>query len=254
MPAEWFLVQYTHDLRRHEPRNVGVVVKAPDGWHLRFLGEREGGSVDGKRLKGLRLDRELYESWIDYYRRQASADTWDDAVRLQERRPNNFAIAPGGIQLADKDDWPAFATGLFTELVSDPTAKPSDDFDAKVRKLLRAADLHPDENVELEGLWTPGGAIHKIKFDFGFENGRRSVIEKVPLRDSSVYSFKGRRDAVQLRDNRTQFVAISEWSGDDSEEKLDELLHPLEEIADTINLRATDAVDQLHEALSLRGK
>lgn len=250
--AEWFLIQYTHDLRRHEPRNVGIAVNSPAGWHLRFVGERPDGGFDGHKLKSFKLERDYFESWVKYYRRSAESDTWEDALTLQQRRPHNFTISSGGVQLETETNWQDFTARLFGELVADPAPKPGDDFDSRVRKLFRAANITPQENVELEGLWTPGGPVHRIRFDFGVQHGQGGgIIEKVPLRDTPVFSFKGRRDAVQLRDPRTKFIAITEWTGRESEDKMDALLHPLEEIAQTINLEDSTAADQLVEALAL---
>jgi hypothetical protein len=251
MPAPWFLVQYTHELRRHEPRNVGVALKDPSGkWHLRFLGETSDQSVDGNKLRGLKLNKALFESWIAFYRRKAADDEWDDVLVFQSEKPTNLTIRSSGVHLQDEDDWDSFTQQLFAEMVDD-RPREANDLDAKIRRLLERAGLRPDERVPLRGKWDPKGAEQDIIFDFAVpEATHPKIMAKVAFQSSSVHAFKGRVDAVHRVTPTAKFVAFTSFSGQ-NEEKLDELLMPLEAGAHPIDVDDVRAPNDLRDFFHL---
>jgi hypothetical protein len=251
MPAPWFLVQYTHELRRHEPRNVGVALKDPSGqWHLRFLGETVDLGIDGYRLRGLKLNKRLFESWIRFYRRKAASDEWEDVLAFQSEKPTNLTVRSAGVHLKDESDWHRFTQQLFSELVDDPHRE-TNDLDAKIRRLLQRAGVRPDERVQLRGKWDPKGAEQEILFDFAIPEAKQpSVMAKVAFQPSSVHAFKGRVDAVHRVTPTAKFVAFTSFSGQ-NEEKLDELLMPLEAGAHPIDVDDAHAPEDLRDFFHL---
>lgn len=49
MDAMWHLIRYTADMRRKEPRNVGVAVSVGDAWSVKLFAVDEAGNIDGRR-------------------------------------------------------------------------------------------------------------------------------------------------------------------------------------------------------------
>lgn len=118
MPATWYLVQYTADLRRHEPRNIGLALTDGAHWYLHFRGVDDLGRVDARQIRGWGISRETYQSWVDYFHRKALQGAWEEALTLQQRKPSNFSVVSGGMLLAEESDWELEAKQLFSELVT----------------------------------------------------------------------------------------------------------------------------------------
>lgn len=251
MAAPWFLVQYTHEIRRHEPRNVGVALKDPNGqWHLRFLGETAGQGVDGYKLRALKLNKALFESWIDFYRRKAARDEWDEVLAFQAEKPTNITVRSAGVHLREENDWDDFTQQLFAELVDERHREPND-MDAKIRRLLKRAGVVPAERVPLRGKWDAKGAEQEILFDFAIPNSPDpQIMARVSFQSSSVHAFKGRVDAVHRVTPRAQFVAFTSFSGH-NEDKMDELLMPLEAGAHPIDVDDDKAANDLRDFFHL---
>ena len=91
--ASWHLIQYMTDPQRREPRNVGLAVETPEGWLLKFIAEDSDGHVSGQKLRSQRVKKDVYESWIKYYRRKAIEGKWDEVQQFHSRRPGNFTTA-----------------------------------------------------------------------------------------------------------------------------------------------------------------
>lgn len=251
MPANWYLIQYTHDLRRHEPRNVGVAVHGSDSWHFRFAGEDEKGIIHGKKLRARNLDRELFESWVKFYKRQAADGRWADVLNEQGRIGGNFRIAPGGIRLLDDDPWHTVADSLFHELVGGETegnGHPS--LKETVRTLLAQAAIVPEEGIQLDGRWSDTSRPVQIPFEFGYQNGRYHAMEPISHSRKSVTDLKARIDAVNRAGKKPNFVVFysSEMSGERS--LSDDFLMPIEEDAFSVDVDdQARAVSDLQEMM-----
>lgn len=109
-----FLVaKYVPDMRRMEPRNIGVVV-----WHngvlqAKFLGEQDNRIATPPSFS---TDTHAYREWIGYWRRQASKDELcaSSGARIRRDSPDfldalaecskkQFLLVDGGEVLADID-------------------------------------------------------------------------------------------------------------------------------------------------------
>ncbi|MGM0930411.1 MAG: hypothetical protein ACQEXN_11965 [Actinomycetota bacterium] len=245
MAARWYLIQYTHELRRHEPRNVGVAVEDPEGrWHLKFLGETQDSTIAGNRLRGLKLDKDLFTSWVQFLRRKAAAREWEDVLNFQAEKPTNISVRNAGIHLLEERDWESFTDQLFSEMVDD-RQRDANDLDAKIRRLLTRARVAPKERVRLLGKWKDDGIEQEITFDFAIPNSPEpQIMAKVAFQSSSVHAFKGRVDAVHRVAPRAKFVAFTSFQSQ-NEDKAEELLMPLEAGAHPIDVDAEDAPEEL---------
>lgn len=118
--ATWYLVRYTKDPLRREPRNVGIVVRTSDGqWLCRFLGrDHTSGKVDGRTLPlHLGIDVDIYRQWIEYFTSKMSDDAWNDALTLGKRRRYSYGVELGGHTHHTPADWAGYLNHLFTAMV-----------------------------------------------------------------------------------------------------------------------------------------
>lgn len=117
MEATWHLIQYTADMRRKEPRNVGVAVEVDGQWAVRmFAVDPLSRSVDGRALRKFGLSKEGYSAWVEYYTDMILAGRWERILRVQQRRASEFRLTVGGHMRAtgSAND---VATRLFADLV-----------------------------------------------------------------------------------------------------------------------------------------
>lgn len=112
--ARYLIAQYTSDLMRKEPRNVGVMVEKGTEKAAQFLGETEPGSIDGRRTRSLNAP-DVYAQWVEYWRGQLTAGPLED---LLHEAPEHYRIIRGGRILdAGEDSAERVAEYLFTRLV-----------------------------------------------------------------------------------------------------------------------------------------
>lgn len=247
MGATWYLLQYTADLRKHEARNMGVLVDSPEGWHMRFTALRSDGKVDGRKLRAFHVDKHVYQSWVDYYSRRAMAGQWDEVEAYQRRRGGNFRVIKAGLHLRPEESWSVFTEVLFQELVHQPSGE-RNSLEDRVRAILTKALVPAEEEVELPGKWRDDDEEVLIPFDFGVTREHYQVMELVAAQPTSVLGLKARIDAVTRVDPQTELVAFVSHGAYKSESALDKALRPLEAVAHAIDIDDEDrAADQLRE-------
>jgi hypothetical protein len=116
MPASYWIAKYVEDPFRNEPRNVGILVSAPDGVAARFAGERDDGSIDGRRLQSFKF-ADVYKQWIQYWREQIEAENFEDIMRATT---SNYYVSYGGeVSDTGADGAEAICKFLYGLLVSD---------------------------------------------------------------------------------------------------------------------------------------
>lgn len=248
MHAEWFLIQYTADLRKHEPRNVGIALTAGDEWHLRFRGEDHNGKIHGHQIRGLGLSKDIYASWVDYFRRKARSNQWQTAMTLQSRKPSNFSVVSGGIILEQQGRWEFEASKLFTELVPQPERSANSTLDL-AHAVFRTAGIDPAENVILPGRWEPDGAQVDIEFNFGLGKQSLMPLEAVSPTVGSIMRFKAQIDAITRVATPKVIIAMMPLSRIDRD-RHDELLRPVERSAHVLDLDRSDASEELLAVIS----
>jgi hypothetical protein len=79
-PVHYLVAKYVLDLRRMEPRNIGVIVWAGGAVGARFLAERseQPGEVDGRSVAAFVTSPNAYKQWVRFWRRELDKP----AVRL----------------------------------------------------------------------------------------------------------------------------------------------------------------------------
>ena len=124
----WYLVQYTPDMRRREPRNVGLVATDGAGWVVRMVGvDPPGtsgagtigvGTIQAGALRRLGLTKPDYEPWVRYYTETLGEGGIERVIASQRRRPTEFRVIAGGEEEL-RGSHGAHADSLFAELVAD---------------------------------------------------------------------------------------------------------------------------------------
>jgi hypothetical protein len=132
-PRPQFLIaKYAPDLRRMEPRNIGVIVWSQNGVAARFLGETSGGDLVVPRQAGVR-SANAYRQWIEFWRgkltrgfirkksgAKVGIDQPEFLEELRKKSKRQYMLVDGGYfakQLASTDIGDA-ADELFSELVA----------------------------------------------------------------------------------------------------------------------------------------
>jgi hypothetical protein len=149
MNARFVVAKYIPDLRRMEPRNIGVVVWSDGRTAARFLGEDDALPPH----LGVR-DKSNYREWITSWKNQLAkpvleTDRGETVKRsdpafldvLREWSRKNYVLVDGG-EVADKsshEDLGVIAEYLFSELVSLGETKAEREHEYQV---LRAASTH----------------------------------------------------------------------------------------------------------------
>jgi hypothetical protein len=104
MRTEWVVAKYMPDLRRREPRNIGVVLRHGDQVLARVVGEKADGRIDGRILRGWGvISAENYRAWVAYWR-HALLTTSDVRELLQPRADQDFVLERGGERLLGGED------------------------------------------------------------------------------------------------------------------------------------------------------
>lgn len=122
--ARWYLCKYVPDVRRNEPRNVGVVLYVGGKAYPRFMEERDR-LPDGGRLRDLVGSVDNYRAWVESWTYLASHPNGEQLL-LRRRAGDAFFVEAGGERLAgdDPEDPAGFADRLFKELVTERPEKP----------------------------------------------------------------------------------------------------------------------------------
>lgn len=119
---QWYLAKYTPDLRRREPRNVGVIVFVGGRVLSRFLGEdaQDPEKIDGRTVRHQVGSTHNYKDWIHFWRVSAAKGPNEIPGR---RSADNYYLERGGQQVAGSTvDPEALMARLYAELVSDGRA------------------------------------------------------------------------------------------------------------------------------------
>lgn len=114
--AKYWVARYIEDPIRNEPRNVGVIVEANGVWAARFAGERDDGTVDGRKLQNFKY-ADVYRQWLQYWRERVEAG--DIADVLAATTSNYLVVSGGEVSEVGGDDANSVARFLYDLLVSD---------------------------------------------------------------------------------------------------------------------------------------
>lgn len=252
MTTTWYLVRHVPDLRRKEPRNVGVVLSSPDGWQSRFLGENDAGEIETKQLRPYRdINLDVYRSWISYFKRKASDDRWRDVERLQSKRRSNYYAELGGQEFDTQEPIESLLDRLYLDLVVPPgttadsgaptagTNRIADRLREGARRIFRATGVTPLENTQVSGKF--GDRSIPINFGFRYDNGQPHLMDiavhrqKIEHAAADARELSARMLAAREADVASSFLAFYS-STDFPADRLEEIIVPLEEVAHCIDI------------------
>ena len=232
----FLIAKYAPDLRRMEPRNIGVIVWNEGTVAAKFLGE------SGDSLRRLHLNSpRVYREWIDFWRCEINKPKLRLATRGEVERASpefvdailstsrqNYMLVDGGFLLESLpvSETENLATDLFKEFVEEPSKQPAVDPFASQR-LRRAADtlLKQAELSKSKDFMTPfdwlcpiRGTKQHFKFDYALHDGTPySLMERVTLAKlqsvtSTVFMFDAMLQANPLRLTKDKCVAFVQAS------------------------------------------
>ncbi len=176
--VEWLVAKYMPDLRRREPRNVGIVAFVNGEVRLRFKGEQPDGSVES-RPAGIN-EPEAYRAWVDYWHHlAATTPTTEDW--FHRRGFDNYWLERGGRLLSDEEVDPSeFVNQLYAELVDSAS---HDDHDWKladrVDVLIREANLPGNENFHTPFKIQAEVTGETYTYPYAYVNGHRAVAARI---------------------------------------------------------------------------
>jgi hypothetical protein len=196
-----FVAKYIPDVRRWEPRNVGVFVEERGGFESRFFGEVQPGVTDHRTTRHVVNDPEVYDEWVSYWRRATTIE------ELAQRQVANYWVAEAGeVWLAEEDtDAATIADRYYRELIAEPPEEREVALERRVERLLRDSGVLGSEafqrDVEIESDPRKLPERQRYKFPYAVENGRLTVGQRVsfhvPYFNDALWKFTHVRDEIR---------------------------------------------------------
>ncbi len=197
MTARWYTAKYVRDIRRNEPRNVGVVLCVDGRVWSRFLGEQNG-RIDGNKIRWLGSP-DNYRIWVNFWREMLSehADN-PERVLLQGRPSSNYYVEQSGERISGTiDDPERFIEELYDVLVN--RGRPEDasssvqEHSESVLQKLNVWD-RVERNVLL---------VHKdhVRYDYRINNTFAHLMRVVPIGSPSEISWERAKAAAHTFEN-----------------------------------------------------
>lgn len=115
MTAKYWVAKYVDDPVRNEPRNIGVIASKFGRHAARFLGEREDGQFDARRLGAKLRYADVYSQWLVYWREQIAAGNTE---ALLSASPNYYVIEGGEVSDTGDDTPEQVCQFLYSMIVS----------------------------------------------------------------------------------------------------------------------------------------
>jgi hypothetical protein len=174
--AEWLVAKYMRDLRRREPRNVGVVVFANNETRMRFLGQRPDGSINARHAAV--GEPEVYRGWIDYWRYLAATHV-EQAGWVQQRPFENYWLERGGALLsADDVDPDLLLHDLYADLVEE-TETGDWRLADQISRLIEEAGLSRSEHFHRNFTIRAERTGESYDYPYAYVNDHRAVAAQI---------------------------------------------------------------------------
>ncbi|MGY2036599.1 hypothetical protein ACW9HF_15055 [Nocardia gipuzkoensis] len=257
MDAMWHLIQFTPDMRRKEPRNIGVAVAVDGQWAIKLYAVDSHGQINGRALRRFGLTKDGYSGWVGYYTDMILDGSWEQVIRSQRRHPTEFRLVTGGY-VRSNGNAHEVAEELYAELVvreeqhSEPWAKL---LRQRVETALAMAEISPEPEPEVPAVWGAAPAADEqdtVKFDYQYTNGQLHLMDRLQLHQATVDNskiiareFHARVNAARTAGAARSFIAF--YSGEALNEMgSDSMLTPIFKVARTVDVdRADVAADEL---------
>lgn len=235
MNARWYIAKYMDDLRRREPKNVGVLLFTDRGVQARFRGDT-GDKIDGRLVRGTFGSLTNYKAWVAYWKAVAAENKVADL--LKRRAADNYFVELGGERVWGNEsvEPQVFADQLFHELVDDkPDLAIELDATHPVKRAFARLKITDKvkENPAPIIAEINRGVRDSLYFDYRYDNGITALMREVyvpkdagnirALRDklhSTAWTFE---QALKV-DARARMVALLSWGeGVDPQESIEYL-------------------------------
>lgn len=218
--------KYIPNLRRQEPRNVGVALIHSTGVHARFVGEGLPGDIDLRTVRPLIGDTGAYEQWVDYWRyhveqgNASNGENASDALKeLINSSRNNYIVVPGGRVLvpgAEDKDPNTLLSFLYNEVVEtedEPPLNVKIDLERTAAQLVKASGISRSPLFQQSPkimVLNRKGVREKITPDYLIINRNYNVLESVSLHMTSESSARRALDATQYMYEKLEVHAKNE--------------------------------------------
>jgi len=184
-----FLVQHIDDPRRHEARNVGVIISDSRGLAYRLIDpDEEHPSLRYRQALASVAADETYPAWFAYWTRALERGT-EGLDEIIARQKATFPVIEAGRMKGDVlGDLASLTRRYFDELVLPqsssyvgPGKKPPEERMLRAAGVMGSPHFHRDYEVSAVGLNIAVGlkVPLKLTFPYAWENGHLAVIEKV---------------------------------------------------------------------------
>jgi hypothetical protein len=257
MSTEWLVAKYMPDLKRREPRNVGVMLRVGHRTLSRFAGERAGGGIDGRFLRGRVADVDTYRAWVNFWR-HAVEDAGSLREVMQPTGDENYAVEYGGERLLGSDAREAedMLDYLYATLVEELPEKEALSVAQLSENVLGRLDI-ADKVERGYRLNIPHERFtDRVRFDYRYVNRRPHLMQQVSLTLSDERSWDVAHAAAWSFEKAhgaevdTSLIALVKQRQADDD--LERQLLLLEEQAAVVDVGETErATENLRELLQL---
>lgn len=256
--AEWLVARYVPDLRRREPRNMGVVLKMGDHLLSRFLGERDTGRIDGRRVHAFVNSVDNYKAWVSYWQSVASGDGKDLLALTGQRGDDSYFLEYGGERVfgSERTDPNDMLDYLYSVLVEEMPEPDTLNVKQLSENVLAKAGVRervtPDYRLSLS-------PTDSAFFDYKYQNGSLHLMKRVTLTYEDERSWTSAHAAAwdfekaanHLNSDRGQLIAFVKARSADSE--LEAQMSLLDGLACVLDVgQVQQAASQLTELLGAR--
>jgi hypothetical protein len=183
MTTKWYIAKYLPDVRRGEPKNVGIVLYSQGRATARFIGQTDGDSIDGRSARWAG-SQENYKAWVHRWSHTASQVRTEEAFdAMRSTIPgSSYYLEKGGEYLvAGSHDASEVIQALFVELVDEPRhdqrATLLDHREAWLAEAFTELGVAPE--IEQDCEVTVDG--DRLRFDYRHANGIDRLFKKVNL-------------------------------------------------------------------------
>lgn len=211
MKVEWLVAKYMPDLRRREPRNVGVILCVGDQVLSRFVGERPDGKIDGRVARGTVEAAENYKAWVSYWKRSASqlTDPTLSALDLQPRVADNYFLEFGGERLvgAELTEASALLADLYEILVEPSQPSVALGVAELAERVIKRAGLSAAVETNKRLDIPTARASDAFFFDYAYQNGKLNLMQRLTLVPEDKGAWKDVHNAAwTFREIATNFT------------------------------------------------
>jgi hypothetical protein len=216
MNAKWLIAKYIPDMKRREPRNIGVILLKDGKPYLRFRGrDKTDGKIDGNKTK-FQKSVDNYRAWITYW--EYAARKGDIQGLLGGARPDdNFILEFGGERIVGSEltEPENFADELFHQLVDSEEVyveQRRESVKSVIEQVFNKLDI--SDKVERNQVLPGTADDDHIVFDFKYKNGKNTWMKHVSLGRSEklvwepLHSAAWAFDSAMKIDHGCQLVAL----------------------------------------------